>query len=177
MGELTGARFIVSGSFNVENGRIRLNAHLIEVHSSRIARSATSVGEVDKLLELVEQLAGKLAEAPVRPLAGASPGKAEARPLARLYLARGLGRYHAGMHELACTEFMKSGLLDPDDDRPRFWLARSYRDGKDLPHAIVEFERFLKDFPDSRLAPRARKLLAECKAIAIPTAGPAGDAP
>jgi TolB-like protein len=179
IGRLVGARYIVTGSFRIAEGKVSLNAHLVDVQSGQIVRSAQSQGEPAGFLELIEQVAGKLGEAPVRLAAEASAGETEARPLARLHLARGLGRFQAGMYELAGTEFMKSCLLDPQDERARFWLARSHHDNHEPAHAAIELERFLKDFPQSRLSGEARRLLEQCRAgsASAATTAPFGASP
>lgn len=56
--------------------------------------------------------------------------------------------FHSGLYDHAVAEFMQVIDLDPARADARKWLGNSYAAGGEHDHARIEFERFLKEFPN-----------------------------
>ena len=61
IGRLLGAKYILTGGVAVVNKKLKINAHLFEVETTRLVRSEAAEGEIDKLFSVVGALAEKLA--------------------------------------------------------------------------------------------------------------------
>ena len=173
LGRALGAQFILTGSLTSSGDGIQLAAHLLEVSTARVARSAKVtaragdlVGSVDKLArELVGQFNVKLPEL--------TQEQIDQSPEASLHFMRGLGYYYAGMSEYATTQFFKTLAIAPDHAEARFYNGMNYFErAEEYGHAKVEFTRFLKDFSDHQLARRAKEHLQQCETrLGNPTEG------
>ncbi|MCD5390773.1 hypothetical protein LR007_02785 [candidate division NPL-UPA2 bacterium] len=84
-------------------------------------------------------------------------------PEVNLHFIRGLGYYYGCMYDHAIMEFMNTLSLNPGHSDARFWMGRSYLEEKEYEHAKIEFERFLKDFPENPQSPQAKQFLRDCK--------------
>jgi len=93
---------------------------------------------------------------------GISLKKGERASQVNLHFIRGLGYYYGSMYDQAIMEFMNTLKLAPGHADARFWMGRSYLEEKEYDHARVEFDRFLREFPGSSLAPQARAFLRQC---------------
>ena len=175
VGRLLGARYLLTGGVTVVDKKLKVNAHLFEVETTRVARSESAEGQVEKLLLVVHTVAQKLAKDLDLELPEIKEKEIDKSPVANLHFMRGLGYYYANMPDHAIAEFMKTLALQPDMARARYWNGVCYFDGKEYEHAKIEFDRFLKAFPKHELAPRAKEMLDVC-ASEIEKAGSADEA-
>jgi len=164
LGRTLGAQFVLTGSLTSSDNSLQLVAHLLEVSTTRVVRSAQVTARADDLVEPVDQLARDLVGQFSRTLPELPEGQVELSPDANLSFMRGLGYYYAGMPEHAATQFLKTLAIAPGHAEARFYSGLNYFDrAKEYGHAKIEFARFLKQFGDHRLAARAREKLQQCE--------------
>jgi TolB-like protein len=164
VGRLVGAKYILTGGVTVLDGVLRVNAHLFEVETTRVARSEEAEGKVEDLVKPVDELARKLGKDLDLKLPELKPSDIDRSPEANLHFMRGLGYYYGKMPDHAIAEFMKALALKPDHAQARYWNGVCYFDDKEYEHARIEFDRFLKEFPNHELAPEVKEMLARCSA-------------
>jgi len=162
VGRLLAAQYILSGGVTVLDGKLRINAHLFEVETTRVARSEEAEGEVDDLMKPVSALAQKLGKDLNLELPELDESEIDKWPEANLHFMRGLGYYYGKMSDHAIAEFMKALALKPDHARARYWNGVCYFDDKEYDHAKIEFDRFLEEFPQDEVAPKVKEMLATC---------------
>lgn len=173
LGSALGAQFVLTGSLTSSGDSIQLAAHLLEVSTTRVARSAKVAARGDELVDHIDKLArGLVGQFNVK-LPELTQEQIDQSPEASLHFMRGLGYYYAGMPEHATTQFLKTLAIDPDHAEARFYNGMSYFElAEEYGHAKIEFTRFLKDFGDHRLARRAKEMLQQCETrLGNPTEG------
>jgi TolB-like protein len=163
VGQLLGAKHVVTGGMTVLDGRLKINAHLIEVETSRVVKSSEASGALGELMETVQPVAADLMKGIGIELKPLSAAEIDRSPEANLHFMRGLGYYYGNLRNQAIAEFMKTLSLDPSQGRARWWNAACYYDLKEWDHAALEYERFLKDFPTAENAAEAARRLKQCK--------------
>ncbi len=163
VGKLLGAKYILTGGITVLKGRLKINAHIFEVESARLLQSKEAEGSLDRLHETAQDVASKLMKDIEIELPPLKPEAIDKSPEANLHFMRGLGYYYAHMRDHALVEFMKTIALDPKQARARYWNGRCYFDQKEYEHAKIEFERFLKDYPNHPLTVEVKGLLKQCE--------------
>ena len=164
VGRLLGAKYILTGGVTVLDDKLRINAHLFEVQTTRVARSEETGGKVHDLIRPVSELAEKLGKDLNLKLPELKQSEIDKWPEANLHFMRGLGYYYGNMPDHAIAEFMKALALKPDHARARYWNGVCYFDDKEYEHGKIEFDRFLKEFPKDELAPKVKEMLEVCAA-------------
>lgn len=169
LGRIVGARFVLTGSVTaVGDNEFQLSAHLLEVSTARVARSAKVVARCDQLTEPIDKLAQELADELNLMLPELTADQIDKSPQANLYFMRGLGYYFAKLPDNALVEFMKALAIEPSHARARFWNGMSYFEQGEYEHAKLEFARFLKQFDWHPLASRAKDMLGRCDSQSSP---------
>ena len=163
VGNLLGAKYIVTGGMVVVNGKLKINAHLFDVESTRVVKSSESDGSLNELLETTQPLAADLMKGIGIELKPLDPSQVDKSPEANLHFMRGLGYTYGNLRNHAIAEFMKALALEPAHARSRWWLAACYYDQKEWDHAAIEYRRFRKDFEGDALAGEALKRLRQCE--------------
>jgi TolB-like protein len=163
VGKIVGARFVLAGSVVPAGDTFQITAHLLDVSTARVVRSAQVAARSDRLFEPLDKLARDLAGDLNLKLPELTPQQIDKSPEANLHFMRGLGYYYAKMPDEAVAEFMKVLAIDPSHARARFWNGMAYFDQGEYDHAKLEFARFLKQFDRHALAPRAKDFLAQCE--------------
>jgi TolB-like protein len=164
LGKIVGARYVLAGSVVPIGETFQVNAHLLDVETARVVRSAQAAARGDQLLEPIDKLARELAGDLNLKLPELTPQQIDKSPEANLHFMRGLGYYYAKMPDDAVVEFMKVLAIDPSHARARFWNGMAYFDQAEYGHAKLEFDRFLKQSGEHELAARAKELAANCEA-------------
>jgi len=162
IGRLLGARYVLTGSVTALGDRLQITAHLLEVATTRVARSAKVAATGEQLVAPIHTLARELTRDLHLKLPELREDQIDRAPKANLHLMRGLGYHFAKMPDHAIAQFMKTLAIDPKHARARYWNARTYFDQGEHAHAKIELERFLKDFRDHRLAPQVKQMVATC---------------
>ena len=165
VGRLVGADSIVVGGVMVMNNTLVASGRALDVATGTVVHAHTAKGPPDKLLALATELAAELGRGlglkdVRRP---ETPGEVERKPMASAHFMRGMGLYHAGDANRGAMELMLCLDLAPGHTTARFWLANCYYRTRDWAHAAVEYDKFLKQFPQSPQAKKARDLLADCR--------------
>jgi TolB-like protein len=173
LGKAIGAQFVLTGSLTSSGDSIQLAAHLLEVSTTRVARSAKVTARGDELVNHVDKLARELIGQFNVKLPELTQEQIDQSPEASLHFMRALGYYYAGMSEHATTQFLKTLAINPDHAEARFYNGMNYFERvKEYGHARIEFARFLKKFGDHRLARRAKEKLQQCETgLGNPTEG------
>jgi TolB-like protein len=163
LGKIIGAQFVLTGSVTAVGDEFQIDAHLLDVETARIARSARAKVRGDQLTESVDRLASELVGELKLKLPELTAKQIDGSPEANLHFMRGLGHYFAKSPDDAIVEFMKVLAIDPSHARARFWNGMAYVDLGEYNHAKLEFGRFLKEFGRHELTPRAKELLKQCE--------------
>jgi TolB-like protein len=106
IGKLLGAQFVLTGSLTSTDDKIQVTAHLLEVSTSRVARSATVSSSADEIVESVDKLSLEFAKRFNLKLPRLTRDQIDQSPEASLHFIRGLGFYYAGMPEHATTQLL-----------------------------------------------------------------------
>ncbi|NQT85456.1 hypothetical protein HQ560_01750 [bacterium] len=162
LGRMLGATFLLTGSLTAAGERLQIHAHLLEVATTRVARSAKATARADRVVEAVEALSRQLAERLDLDLPTLTPEQIDRSPEANLHFMRGLGHYFAGMPDHAIACFMKALASDPTHARARFWNGKTYFEQDERAHARIELDRFLEQFPKHPFVPQAQSMVTRC---------------
>jgi len=163
VGNLLGAKYIVTGGMVVVGDTLKINAHLFDVQTTRVVKSSESEGSLNELLETTQPLAADLMKGIGIELKPLDPSQIDKSPEANLHFMRGLGYYYGNLRNHAIAEFMKALALEPAHAQSRWWLAACYYDQKEWEHAAIEYRRFCKDFKEDPLEREAAKRLRQCR--------------
>jgi TolB-like protein len=164
IGKMAGAHFVLTGSVTAIDDGFQINAHLAEVTTTRILKSAKADGNVEDLFSPTENLARALVVDLDRSLPELSPDQIDQSPDSNMNFMRGLSYYFAKLHHRATTQFLKAIAGDPENARARFWNAMNYYDQSEYEHAEIEFTQFIETFGTDPLTARARQLLKQSRA-------------
>ncbi|MBS0206982.1 MAG: hypothetical protein JSS49_29250 [Planctomycetes bacterium] len=161
LGKLIGAQFVFSGSVMEVDGQLQIVGHLVEVATTRVAKSF----KVQTRPALLDRGVAQLSHEVVRGLDFKLPELTDAQidqsPEANLHFMRGLGLHFAKSPDEAIICFLKALAIDPRHARARFWCGIAYSEAGEAAHARIELTRFVKQFPDHPLAARAHEWLAD----------------
>ena len=161
LGKVVGAQFVLSGSVLEVEGELLITAHLVDVASTRVVKSHKVRTRPDRLDRAVARLSGDLMRGLDVELPELTDEQIDKSPEANQLFMRGLGLHFARMPDQAIVCFLKTMAIDPQHARARFWCGITYSEAGETEHARIEMTRFVKQFPQHPLAPRAKQWLAE----------------
>ncbi len=161
LGKVVGAQFALSGSVLEVDGELLITAHLVDVASTRVVKSHKVRTRPDRLDRAVARLSGDLMRGLDVELPELTDEQFDKSPEANHLFMRGLGLHFARMPDQAIVYFLKTMAIDPQHARARFWCGITYSEAGETEHARIEMTRFVKQFPQHPLAPRAKQWLAE----------------
>jgi TolB-like protein len=164
LGRLLGADYVLTGSVTAFDDKLRINAHLFDVPTTRLARSVEVDATTADLMTPLSRLAAELGKDLHVELPELSEDALDKAPRVNLHFMRGLGHYYAKRYDRAIAELIRTLILDPDHVDARYWNGRAYQEGGEHAHAKVEFDQFLRQFPKHDLAPEVRTRAARCEA-------------
>ena len=161
LGKLVQAQYVLRGSIAGKHEALSITVTLQETETTRVLKTFEGHGRPAGLSDLAQNLAAQIAA-----YFKADPQKfselpTDEDPVKNLNLIYGLGYYHNGQFADAITYFSKILKDHPDDESARYWLGKSFYDADMKDHAWVEFEQFLKSFPESEKAKEVSNLLTE----------------
>lgn len=159
IGKIAGATLILTGTFSIVDSKIKINAHLYDIASSRLARSSEVEGDADKWLEAEQELARNLVKGLELKMTEVQEKAIEKKPKVNKYYIRGIGYYAVGNYDYAIMEFMNTLWGDEKYVDARYYIAMSYLALKENDHARIEFEKVIREFPESDFAREAKKQL------------------
>ena len=119
IGQLVGARYMVTGTLYDNRGDVRVNARIFNTETSEIVRTMEVRGRMDNLFDMVQNLAQQLMQ-------GASLPPLERR---------------------AADEFRQQNPAPPTQAVMAYSRAVLYADRGDTPRAIEQYHRALTAFP------------------------------
>lgn len=161
-GRLSGARYLLRGSFNRGREGHTVRAFLHDAATTALVFSSEAGGEASGLMQtLCDGIAAEVAKF----LAGAgAAGTALApdpAPQASQLLIAGMGHYYNGDYGAAMPAFMKLLRQNPANADARFWLAQSFYRAGLSKYAEVEIKKFLDMFAEHDRRNQALSLLQE----------------
>ena len=159
-GKLLQANRFVKGGFIEIKRRLNVNVHVFDVETSELLFSIKKTGDLKEVHELATALGEEVAHKLLSERPQKEPALIGKRPTVNVHYMKGLGAYHSGLFDLAVGEFMQVLDQDPAHVNARYWLGKSYWDGHNKDHARIEFELFLKDFPEDTRAPEIKKTIS-----------------
>jgi len=171
-GKLLKANLALTGRLFLLNGKLTVNVQAIDIETSRVVAADQYTTAPESLVEGSFQVARNLAKQMAMPMPAVDLAKIDKSPLASLHFAKALSHYYAGNLDPALMQFMRAVDLDPDYTEVHYWSGLCYSKQGEHADAVIEWEQFLKDQPDSKYAPQVKKLLAEAKALEKVSAAP-----
>lgn len=162
-GKLLQADTVITGRLFLVDDKLTINAKALEIGSARVIGSNQLSCRPEDLLEIALQLGRSLGKQMALPLPDIDPTRIDASPLASLHFAKALGHYYAGDMDSALMQFMRTIDLDPDYTETLYWSGLCYSKLGEDAHAIIDWERFLKEQPSSPHAGQVKKLLADAQ--------------
>ena len=165
VGRIAGANLLLAGTFTVVDSRLKINAHLFEIATSRLVRSREVEGNVEKWFEAQQKLARMLVGDLELKMTKVQEDAIENKPTVDRFFIRGVGYYCIGDYDRAIMEFMNTLRGDNKYVDARYWMAKSYIAEKEYDHARIELTRIATKYPEHKLAPDASRLLKEMDEI------------
>jgi len=150
LGKLAQAKYLVRGSVSGKDNSFFINVFLYETETSRLLTSFESTDPEDNLTKTAQLIASQISEyfqANIKKVKDLENLSLDENPERSLNLIYGLGYYHNGQSELAMSYFMKILENDPKDELAHYWLGKSFLQAEMRDHARLEFEQYLKVYP------------------------------
>jgi len=124
IGKLIGVKYIVLGSYMGQGDRMRIDARVVEVETSRLRRAQEVTDKFDNLFESVDELADLLfRDLELRP-STPSPRQQPIPARAVLLLSRGIGHEDRGEREKAIEMYRAALEMVPDWEDAKQRLLR-----------------------------------------------------
>jgi len=150
LGEMSQAGYIIRGSIQGGDNNLDLAVNIYQTDSTVLMKSLSVTGGSNEISSIAQKAALKIAqyfEAGVNEIKNLP---IDENPEQNLNLIYAMGYYHNGQYADAIIYFMKIIKEDPLDEVTRFWFLKSFFDAGMVSHARIEFEEFLRLFPDSQ---------------------------
>jgi len=162
IGHFSSARYIMTGSFMVNNGDLEIQALLYETETMRLVGTAESQGKLNDIIDncagFVRQILAKLDKGKKE----FSPAKGnDTMPEVNRNMIEGLGFFYNGEFWKAFPAFLKVLEKDPGHGLAKFWLGKSYFAAGMPDLARVSLDEFMVQFPKHGKLKEAKRLLQE----------------
>jgi len=171
-GKLLAADTVLVGRLYLVKGWLTVHVEAVEIATTRVVAAGEVVCRPEYLPEAALQTARKLGRRMALPLPAIDLKQVDASPVASLHFAHALSCYYAGNMDEALMQLMRTIDLDPNYAEVHYWSGMCYRRLEEWSHAVIDWERFLRDQPDSPYATEVRELLAEARRKDAETAPP-----
>ncbi len=153
------------GSYEVKEGDIEVEAHIIDLATGKLRRIEWVKGRVDEFQKVEKELAEKVAAnldvklsaEEITRLKRLQTDSVDA--MTRLY--RGLDLYDRGDYPHAFGNFRAAMSKDPRYAHARYWVARMYIAMDEVEHGLLAYQNALKELADDPMTPRLRFHYAE----------------
>ncbi len=162
-GKLLKADTLITGRMFLIKDKLTVSVQALDIATARVIAADQLSCRPTYLLEASLQAARKLAKQMAMPLPKIDLKKIDKSPIASLHFAKALSYYYAGNMDAAIMQFMRTLDLDPDFVDAHYFSGLCYQRLGEDPHAIIEWEKFLKRLPKSERAKKVSRLLAEAK--------------
>jgi curli biogenesis system outer membrane secretion channel CsgG len=151
IGKLVSAGRIVTGSFIVTQGALRMDAKLVDVETAKVLAAVQSSGDVKTLFDVEKKLALGLLKAMGIDVAGqVAANETGSVDAAKAYYT-GINLLDSGDYAKAAAQFKQAAVMDPFYLKPQKSLAEAYQ--------------FLKDFKKQRYQSEINDLYAKADAM------------
>lgn len=168
LGQIAKVTKALFGNYRVENGRIEIQAYVINVDGNNVERVESVTGSVKDILDLEKNLALKIVENLHVPLTQKEIDSVIFKATdsldaaARFY--RGLDSYDNGQYFNALREFRLTEKNDPSYDKPLLFQGHVFENLGEYKHAIVAFKKLASRIPNSEFAVEALFITAKLSA-------------
>lgn len=152
IGKLIQANTLIKGGFMKINGSFQANVHVYDIETTQLQYSFEESGDIENVDTIASAMARDIAERLLSNSNTAQSNSTDAQPLVNTHFMKGLGYFYNGLYDHAVAEFMQVLDLDPARADARMWLGKTYAAGGEHDHARIEYERFLREFPDHESA-------------------------
>jgi len=167
LGKLAGAECVVIGSYQKSGDKLKVDARVVEVETSRATKSAEVVGKIDDVFDMQADLVGQLIESIGNSATAAETKAIEEAPAksnkAYQWFAKGLDFQNKGKPALAIPAYNEAIKLDPAYTDAYINRGNSYRDTGDNDKAILDYNKAIKLQPDYALSYNNRGYAYDCK--------------
>lgn len=144
----------------------------MEIATARVlAKDEVFAVEPNMLVESSVNIAKKTAEILKRPIPELKSGKVEESPAAGLHYGKAILHYYAGDLNRALREFMLAVDVDPNYADAYYWSGYCYREMGEHEHAVIDFDRYLRDSPRGKYAATAREQRDASVKLVVPVKG------
>lgn len=144
----------------------------MEIATARVlAKDEVFAVEPGALVESSVRIAKKMADILKRPIPELKSGKVEESPGAGLHYSKAIVHYYAGDLNRALREFMLAVDVDPNYADAYYWSGCCYREMGEHEHAIIDFDRYLRDSPRGKYAATAREQRDASAKLVVPVKG------
>ncbi len=162
LGRMTGARWVVAGTFQRQGDQVRATARVVEVETGRVAHASKHDGHLDAIFDLQDRIVADIAAGLKTDVAAVHEGEETHVVAAYEALSRGLLNLRAETYESldrAILLFERAVALDPNYVRAQVELGAAYRQKADYltfpelqERAVVVLRRVLELRPRLALA-------------------------
>ncbi|NLX59338.1 MAG: hypothetical protein GXY74_09650 [Phycisphaerae bacterium] len=175
-GRLLEADTVLVGRLFMQDRKLIVSLKALEIATARVVAADQVACRPEDMMEAALQLARNLAEQMATPLPPIDPGAVDKSPIAGLHFAQALSHYYAGDMDSAIMQLMRTIDLDPDYVEVHYWTGMCHWRLKEWPHAVIEWEKYLKRRPWSEHAAEIAPLLEKARQLdkesAIPRLAP-----
>ena len=148
------------GSYEVKEGDIEVEAHIIDLATGKLRRIEWVKGRVDEFQKVEKELAEKVAANLDVKLSADEMARLKrlqtdsVDAMTRLY--RGLDLYDRGDYPRAFGNFRAAMSKDPAYAHARYWIARMYIAMDEAEHGLLAYQKALKQLPEGPMTARIR---------------------
>ncbi|MCE5277644.1 MAG: CsgG/HfaB family protein [Planctomycetaceae bacterium] len=175
-GKLLAADCVLVGRVFLVDTKLTVSAQLIHIATDRVLAADQIACRPSDLPEASLQMALRLAKQLSLPLPAIDLSHVDKSPIASLHFCKALGDFYSGNLDSAIMQLMRTIDLDPDFVEAYYWAGLSYSRLREDAAAVIEWQEFLKRWPDAPQAPAVRELLAAANkraaASGVPRLGP-----
>lgn len=162
-GKLLEADTVLVGRLFTQDRKLIVSLRALEIATARVVAADQVACRPEDMMEAALQLARNLAEQMATPLPPIDPGAVDKSPIAGLHFAQALSHYYAGDMDSAIMQLMRTIDLDPDYVEVHYWTGMCHWRLQEWPHAVIEWEKYLKRRPWSEHAAEIAPLLEQAK--------------
>lgn len=161
-GRLSGARYLLRGSFERRRGGLTVRAFLHDTATTALVFSSEAGGAAADLTQtLCDGIAAEVASFLAGDAAAGPDLALDRAPQTSQLLIVGMGHYYNGDYGAAMPAFMKLLRQDAQSAEARFWLAQSFHRAGLSEYAEVVIRKFLDMFAEHERRDQALSLLRE----------------
>lgn len=171
-GGMLKAEIVIFGELGGSKTALVARISAMEIATARVlAKDEVFAVEPGALVESSVRIAKKMAEILKRPMPALKAGKVEESPAAGLHYGKAILHYYAGDLNRALREFMLAVDVDPNYADAYYWSGCCYGEMGEHEHAVIDFDRYLRDSPRGKYAGTAREQRDASAKLVVPVKG------